>query len=88
MLERAQVQGSGAGMEPQADAVWHDGAWSWKPALAPLAELRLTASTYARDYELCSERGCSSLRSLTGALAEGSVVVAAPCAQRRSGRGS
>ena len=80
VLERAQVQGSGAGMEPAPDAVRRDGAWSWAPRVAPLAELRLTVSSYTTDYELCSERGCSTLQSLTGPLADGAVVVASPCA--------
>jgi len=82
VLDEARVQGSGAGMEPAAGAAWRDGAWRWTPALAPLAVLRLTASSYSADYELCSERGCSSLQSLSGPLADGTVVCAAACAAR------
>ncbi|GMV47808.1 MAG: hypothetical protein AMXMBFR66_32060 [Pseudomonadota bacterium] len=79
VLEGAQVQGSGAGMEPAPGAQWRDGAWRWKPTLAPLAELRLAASSYTADYELCSARGCSALRALTGALAPGTPVSVAAC---------
>lgn len=79
VLDEAQVQGSGAGMEPAADAVWRDGAWHWRPALAPLAELRLTVSSFTADYRLCAAAGCTPLQALTGTLADGSVVVATAC---------
>ena len=82
VLDEARVQGSGAGMEPAPDALWRDGAWRWTPAVAPLAELRLTASSYSADYELCSGRGCSALQALTGPLDDGTVVTAAGCAAR------
>jgi hypothetical protein len=83
VLERARVEGSGAGMEPGFGAIRHDGSWRWTPAIAPLRELRLTASSLTSDYELCSEHGCRPLQALTGKLADGTVVVAAPCAESR-----
>ncbi len=80
VLERARVEGSGAGMEPAPDAVWRDGSWRWTPALPPLRQLRLTVSSFTSDYELCAEHACRPLQALTGKLADGTVVVAAPCA--------
>jgi len=39
-----RVEGSGAGMEPPPDAVLKDGAYVYRPTLAPLPELVLAAS--------------------------------------------
>ncbi len=82
VLERAQVQGSGAGMEPAPDAVWRDGSWSWTPRTGPLRELRLTESSFTADYQLCTKRGCRPLHALTGKQPDGTMVVAAPCAAK------
>jgi hypothetical protein len=63
-LVGARVQGSGAGMEPGPDAVLRDGWWTWTPQAAPLANLRLTLSSYTRGYDLCWRGRCQTLRSL------------------------
>jgi hypothetical protein len=65
-LIEASVAGSGAGMEPAPGARFANGRWSWRPALPPLAVLRLAASHYARDYELCWDGHCSRLGTLLG----------------------
>lgn len=58
-LARARIQGTGAGMEPPADAV-RRGAWyEYVPADQPQGALRLTRSPYTADFELCpAGRGC------------------------------
>jgi len=53
VLVQARISGSGAGMEPPADAVLRDGAWHYRPHVAPLARLDLARSPYTADYELC-----------------------------------
>jgi hypothetical protein len=78
-LVEARIQGFGAGMEPPSGARLVDGWWTWRPALEPLPELRLTHSDYARDYRLCWNARCSTLSELAGAVGEGKPVTVAPC---------
>jgi hypothetical protein len=52
-IEEARIRGSGAGMEPPQGAVLRDGAWHYRPAIAPVPQLTLARSTYTTDYELC-----------------------------------
>jgi hypothetical protein len=78
-LIEARVQGSGAGMDPPPGAHLHDGWWTWQPPLAPLAELRLTVSTFTRDYDLCRARRCRTLRSLAGTGDASAIVDIRPC---------
>lgn len=79
ILVEASVAGFGAGMEPGPDARLRDGRWVWQPSLAPLTELRLTASQFTRDYEICWQERCSGLKALI-APAEADIVVMRPCA--------
>jgi hypothetical protein len=89
-LVEASVAGSGAGMEPAPGARFANGRWSWRPALAPLPVLRLAASRYARDYELCWDGHCSPLRAWIGSADEYESVelkaCAAPASSRQPGR--
>jgi len=78
LLVEARVQGAGAGMEPPAGATFDRGAWTWRPN-SRLAELRLTHSTYAGDYTICSENQCARLGELTGPAAEGATVTVRAC---------
>jgi hypothetical protein len=80
-LSEARIQGFGAGMEPPATARLVDGWWTWRPALDPLAELRLTRSSYARDYRICWSGRCATLTELAGSAGEGEVVTLSPCAR-------
>lgn len=52
-LEQARIQGSGAGMEPPADAVLKNGWYHYRPAVLPLGLLRLTRSPHTPDYDWC-----------------------------------
>ena len=65
-LVEARIRGSGAGMEPPAGAVLESGVWHYRPALAPLARLRLAHSTFTRGYELCFDSRCRPLAELAG----------------------
>ncbi len=78
LLIEARVEGSGAGMEPPPSAVLRDGRWTWQPRTT-LPELRLTHSSFARDYVLCWRDRCVELGTLVGETAEGAVVVVRPC---------
>ena len=78
MLVTARVEGSGAGMEPPPGAQLRDGRWTWQPQSAH-PELRLTRSTFTRDYTLCANGRCADLGERIGATAEGEVVTVRVC---------
>lgn len=70
----AAIKGSGAGMEPGADARLKDGWLVWTPQLPPLPELVLAASgATGGGWRLCGA-DCTEL----GAKAAGPVVLR-PC---------
>src|SRR4051794_24633274 len=57
-LDTAAVQGSGAGMEPGADARLIAGMWVWHPRL-DVPELLLRRAVEAGDWSLCTDMaGC------------------------------
>lgn len=61
VLEEARIRGTGAGMEPPADAVFKGGVWHYRPKLPPLEKLSLSHSPYTAGYEICSDGGCQPL---------------------------
>lgn len=73
----ARIRGSGAGMEPPADAVLREGVWHYRPAPRPLRELVLARSEFGTDYELCVHGVCRPLSRWLPA-ASGPVTVT-PC---------
>ncbi|HEV2686755.1 MAG TPA: DUF1850 domain-containing protein [Actinomycetota bacterium] len=78
-LSEARIQALGAGMESPPGAHLVDGWWTWRPALEPQPELRLTHSSYTSDYRICWRDRCSTLSELAGAMREGEPVTVAPC---------
>jgi len=68
-LVEARVEGSGAGMESPPGARLRDGSWVWQPQSVH-AELRLTRSTFTRDYTLCADGRCADLGNWVGTPAE------------------
>lgn len=60
VVTEARIRGTGAGMEPPADAVLKEGIWHYKPAIR-LAQLRLAHSPYTAGYELCIAGQCGPL---------------------------
>lgn len=86
VLERARVQGSGAGMDPAPGAKLDGGWWTWHPRRAPLAELRLTLSPYTRDYDLCFDGRCTPLHVLAHTDREAAVAVIRPCEREPGAR--
>ncbi len=78
-LVEARVRGSGAGMEAPVGAKLHDGAWVWRPATPPLPELRLTYSSFTRDYRVCDATRCIALGEVVGPLVNGDVVTVRAC---------
>lgn len=62
-IDWARVTGSGAGMEPGEGAALIDGAWQWRPRLAPLPELQLGRSSAVADWRICVAAQCRPLSS-------------------------
>lgn len=58
LIAEARVRGSGAGMEPPPEARLRDGAWHWRPAMQPLAEVILRRSGATADWRLCFSGAC------------------------------
>ena len=79
VLDRARVQGSGAGMEPGPGARLQDGWWTWRPGLPPLPQLRLTLSPYTQDYDICWAGRCTPLHRLVGIRDGVDIVDVRPC---------
>jgi hypothetical protein len=80
VLTEARVRGSGAGMEPPADATFADGVWHYDPHLQPLDELRLTQSIYTSGYELCRQGRCAPLTDFAPRAGNGDVIELRACA--------
>ncbi|MDM4765702.1 DUF1850 domain-containing protein [Pelomonas sp. SE-A7] len=58
LLSQARIRGSGAGMEPPADAVLIQGVWHYRPADRWRRELLLARSGFTPDHELCFAGRC------------------------------
>jgi hypothetical protein len=65
-LVQARVKGSGAGMEPPADARLVEGWFQWQPKRAPMPELVLGNSGAAGEWRLCSDANCRTLSEIFG----------------------
>jgi len=79
VLEEARIKGSGAGMEPPADAWLENGVWHYKPKLPPLEKLRITQSPYTAGYEICTGGACKPLTAVLPGLPAIEVVEVRPC---------
>lgn len=61
-LTQARVKGSGAGVDPPADARLENGWWVYAPAVPPVPRLVLAASgATASGWRLCVENDCMML---------------------------
>ncbi len=81
----ARIQGSGAGMEPPADALLRDGRWHYRPSLPPLAEVLLSHSPYAGSYELCVAGRCQPMADYLPGLARQATLRLTACAKPAAG---
>lgn len=69
----ARVKGSGAGMEPGAEARLVDGWWRWRPDAPPTQRLSLAGSQATPEgWRLCAEQTCLAIGAADGsAFADG-----------------
>ena len=83
-LSGARVRGSGAGMEPPANAVKVADAWHYRPAQRWHRTLTLARSDFGRDYELCVGGACKPLAAWApGPLA---LTTLSPCDDKSAPR--
>lgn len=78
-LVEARIRGTGAGMEPPADAVLKDGVWHYRPGLPPQTQLRLARSPYTAGYQLCTKGHCQPLAELLPGAENPSTIVVEAC---------
>lgn len=76
-LEKARIRGTGAGMEPPANAVLRHGWYEYAPANQPQGPMRLTRSRYTPDYSWCAQGRCRSLGELLPS--DGGITLLWPC---------
>lgn len=79
VLEETRIRGSGAGMEPPADAELRNGVWHYRPKLPPLERLALSHSPFTAGYEICSDSGCEPLAAILNGLPEFALVEIRAC---------
>jgi hypothetical protein len=79
VLDEARIRGSGAGMEPPADAQLKNGVWHYQPHLPPIERLRLSHSPYTTGYEICAAKGCQALATALVGLPEFALVEIGAC---------
>lgn len=64
ILASAQVQGSGAGIDPPEGAVLVEGGWTWTPRLPPQREIVMRRSGATADWRVCIEETCRAMGEL------------------------
>jgi hypothetical protein len=77
VLLASSTDGLGAGIDVPDTARLVDGRWTFQPALAPQAEVRLANSRFAAGYAVCWQGGCMRLAELAGGADR--VVRMVPC---------
>lgn len=77
VIEAARVRGSGAGMEAGEGARLVDGAWTWRPTLAPQSRVILARSGATADWRICEEGRCRPMGEILPVDADR--VTMAPC---------
>lgn len=74
---KARIHGSGAGMEPPADAVFHDGWFEYQPERHLPPALRLTRSIYTADFDFCVAGLCQTMSAVMPT--DGDITLLYPC---------
>ena len=69
-LVEARVRGSGAGMDPPAEARFVDGAWAWRPGLPPQRAIVMRRSGATADWRVCIAGHCRPMAGYVPADAD------------------
>ncbi|HRP75049.1 MAG TPA: DUF1850 domain-containing protein [Rhodocyclaceae bacterium] len=78
-LVAARIEGTGAGMEPPASAIFIDGWWRYRPDLPALRRVELANSEFVAGYSLCRVSDCRPLASIV-AQGTNAALTTARCA--------
>jgi hypothetical protein len=80
-LVQARVKGSGAGMEPPAQARPVRGWFQWQPQRSALPEVVLGNSGAAGEWRLCHDGNCRTLSEILGHPVGAKVTTIRACEQ-------
>jgi hypothetical protein len=83
LLTGARVKGSGAGIDPPAEARLVDGWWRWRPQAVARSEVILSQSSAAGDWRICANGRCRTLADILGPAAASAPVAMRSCAANR-----
>lgn len=78
VISEARIQGTGAGMEPPAEARFDGHFWRWTPSLMPMGKVTLRRSGATEDWRLCIAGACQSLEKVLPKDADPIVLSACP----------
>lgn len=78
-LTEARIAGTGAGMEPPANAVLRGGTWHYRPEVAPMDVLTLAHSPYTTGYEFCANGVCTPLADFLPGIGETASITVNAC---------
>jgi hypothetical protein len=78
-LVEARIRGTGAGMEPPAQAKLKNGVWHYVPDTPPLPSVQLAHSPYTKGYELCVAGLCRPLADHLPGIDNTAVIELRPC---------
>lgn len=79
ILTQSRIKGSGAGMEPPADAQRVDGWYLWSPTDARRSQIILRRAAGVADWRFCAEgRTCRPLGELLSPDADPVTLTACP----------
>jgi hypothetical protein len=79
VLVEARIKGSGAGVDPPADARLVDGWWRWAPEPVSRSEVVLARSVAVDDWRICADGRCRTLESMFGSAAVTGAVSMRAC---------
>ncbi len=80
VLVEARIKGSGAGVDPPADARLIDGWWRWTPEPVSRREVVLARSAAVDDWRVCADGRCRTLDAMFGPAAVTGAVSMRACA--------
>ena len=78
-ISEARIKGSGAGMEPPANARLEAGTWHYRPDMPPKRSVLLSHSIHAAGYEFCTDGRCRPLASLIPGMGDNASIEMSAC---------
>jgi hypothetical protein len=83
-LIEARIKGSGAGIDPPADARLVDGWWRWRPAPVVRRDVVLGHSGAVGDWRICIGGRCQPFPDILGPSAIGEAIEMSVCMAKDS----